>query len=331
MKSLPRLLPLIAVAIGGVLAVKALSGVQALPDLMSAASAHAEAPGAAGHATSAKGPAKAAPTPAPVAQTVAAPKPPPACMTSPAELAREAGLSAGELQTLQNLQTRRGQLDDREKALDTQLQLLAAAEAKVDAKIKAMNTVKGQIQALLGQADQQQQADVDRLTSVYQKMKPADAAAVMATLDDKVRVPVAAKMKDAALAAILGKMPTNEAKKLTESLAQRAAQAKASVQAAEQAANAPVVTAAATPDPTESAPEAKAKPHARRDATAKRKTPHEAAAVQAKPAVAVTSTPLVKSAAAVVPTASKDVKPAPAGSAAPATAAPVAAAKPKVG
>lgn len=329
MKSLPRLLPLIAVAIGGVLAVKALSGVQALPDLMSAASAHAEAPAAAGHAANGKSPAKPAATPVP--QTVAAPKPPAACMTSPAELAREAGLSAGELQTLQNLQTRRGQLDDREKALDTQLQLLAAAEAKVDAKIKAMNTVKGQIQALLGQADQQQQADVDRLTSVYQKMKPADAAAVMATLDDKVRVPVAAKMKDAALAAILGKMPTSEAKKLTESLAQRAASAKASVQAAEQAANAPVVTAAATPDPTESAPEAKAKPHARHDATARRKTPHEAAAAQAKSVLTTAAAPPVKSASAAVATPSKDVKPAPAGSAAPATAAPVAAAKPKVG
>jgi flagellar motility protein MotE (MotC chaperone) len=276
MKAMPRLLPLIAVSIGGVLAVKALNSAQAFPDLFSPPSAHAESAPPAKPAAQSKA---TPPTPQP-----AAPKPPPACITSPAEIAREAGLSAGELQTIQNLETRRGQLDDREKALDTQLQLLAAAETKVDAKIKAMNAVKGQIQALLGQADQQQQADVDRLTSVYQKMKPADAAAVMATLDDSVRVPVAAKMKDAALAAILGKMPTAEAKKLTESLAQRAAAAKAAVKQAEQA---PALVAAAapppSPDPTEPAPRPKAQSKGRAKTAGKRRTPHEAAAAQADP------------------------------------------------
>ncbi|WP_158915096.1 MotE family protein [Caulobacter sp. S45] len=313
MKSMPRLLPLIAVSIGGVLAVKALNGVQALPDLMAVASAHAEAP---------KGVAGAKPAPKaamPPQVAVVAPKPPPVCAVSPAELAREAGLSAGELQTLQNLQTRRGQLDDREKVFDTQLQLLAAAEAKVDAKIKAMNGVKGQIQALLGQADQQQQADVDRLTSVYQKMKPADAAAVMATLDDKVRIAVVAKMKDAALAAILAKMPTVEAKKLTESLAQRAQSAKTAMQAAEHA-SAPVVATAATPDPTAPTPtpvvKARAKP--RREASARRKTPHEVVAAQIKPAPVVATPPLKSAAVAKVvspttllaptPTPAKDAK-----------------------
>lgn len=221
MKAVPRILPLVAVAIGGVVAVKGLADVQALPAMFAAAAAHAET--------------GAPPSPPPPQPHAASPLPPdlgrpasplakgpaPVCARSPAEIAKEAGLSPGELQALQNLGARRGQLDDRERALDTQLQLLAAAEAKVDAKMKALNGVKGQIQALLGQADQQQQAEIDRLVTVYQKMKPRDAAAVMATLDDKVRVPVAAKMKEQALAAILSYMPTLEAKKLTELLAHR--------------------------------------------------------------------------------------------------------------
>ena len=232
MSKSPRLLPLVAIAIGGVLAVKVLSGVQALPDLFAATRARAEeAPADARH----KVHSDAAPLPPQALATPAAPKPTPACIQSPADLAREAGVSPGELQVLQNLGARRGQLDDREKALDTQLQLLAAAEAKVDAKLKAVTAVKAQIQGLIGQADSQQQADVDRLTLVYQKMKPRDAAAVMATLDDKVRIPVAAKMKDSALAAILSQMPTAEAKKLTESLAQRADNAKQALNTAAQA------------------------------------------------------------------------------------------------
>jgi len=211
MKPMPRLLPLVAVAIGGVLALKALSDIPAMPQLFAAAGARAEeAPAPAKHAA-----------PLPPTAGAAAPASVQACAQSPAELAKAAGLSPGELQTLQNLGARRGQIDDRERLLDTQLQLLAAAETKVDAKMKALNGVKAQIQALLGQADQQEQAEIDRLVTVYEKMKPADAAAVFATLDDKVRIPVASKMKAATLAQILGKMPTVEAKKLTESLAHR--------------------------------------------------------------------------------------------------------------
>ena len=317
MKSMPRLLPLVAVSIGGVLAIKALSGVQALPDMLAAGAAHAEGAPAHGHA---------APASAPLPSTLAVappPRPAPACAVSPAELAREAGLSAGELQTLQNLQSRRGQLDDREKTLDTQIQLLAAAETKLDARLASMNAVKAQIQGLLGQADQQQQADVDRLTSVYQKMKPADAAAVMATLDDKVRIPVAAKMKDSNLAAILAKMPTVEAKKLTESLAERAANAHAAIQAAEQAPATAV--AAASPDPTQPTPApAKPRAHPRHVGTAQRKTAHAAAAqdllaAASVPArtVATPATPAPLAAAKPVLPPVKTPVPAPAVAAAP--------------
>ena len=42
MKSVPRILPLVGVAIGGVLAVNALAGARDLPSLLSGASAFAE-------------------------------------------------------------------------------------------------------------------------------------------------------------------------------------------------------------------------------------------------------------------------------------------------
>jgi len=236
MTPMPRLLPLVAVAIGGVLALKALSDLPAMPQLFAAAGARAdEAPAPAKHTA-----------PLPPGVGAAPPASVPACAQSPAELAKAAGLSPGELQTLQNLGARRGQIDDRERLLDTQLQLLAAAETKVDAKMKALNGVKAQIQALLGQADQQQQAEIDRLVTVYEKMKTADAAAVFATLDDKVRIPVAAKMKAAILAQILGKMPTAEAKKLTESLARRYSAA----QTLSEAADAPPQPSAKDASPT---------------------------------------------------------------------------------
>lgn len=210
---------MIAVAAGGVLAVKALANARLLPDVFAPkAVAETAAPLA---PTSKALVSRAPPTPA---GTPAPPPPAPVCQRSPAELAKEAGLSPAELATLQNLGARRGQLDNRERALDTQLQLINAASAKLDGKLKAMGDLKSQIQALMGQADQQSQGEVDHLVLVYEKMKPRDAGALMAALDDKVRVPVAAKIaetKPAIMAAILSQMPTAEGKKLTELLAHR--------------------------------------------------------------------------------------------------------------
>ena len=73
----------------------------------------------------------------------------------------------------------------------------------------------------MGQASVQQKEESNRLVAVYEKMKPKDAAPIMAALDDRVRLPVAAQMKPQTLAAILAQMPPAEAKKLTEKLAER--------------------------------------------------------------------------------------------------------------
>jgi flagellar motility protein MotE (MotC chaperone) len=279
-----RILPLVAVAMGGVLTIKALAGVESLPEMLSpraASAAEAPPPGKAKPPT----PPKAAPPPP-------KPAPAPVCAPSAAELAREAGMSPAELQVLQSLGNRRGQLDQRERDLDTKIQLLAAAEMKVDAKLKAMNALKAEVQGLLGQGDQQTQAEVDRLVQVYSKMKPADAAAVMATLDDGVRVPVAAKMRPAVLAAILGKMQPADAKRITESLARRFApqQTLAQALAARTAAVDPLAAPPPPPEPPEGdvAAEAKAKPKAKpvlRPRRVARRAPPRTP-VSAKPAAA---------------------------------------------
>jgi|LauGreSuBDMM15SN_2_FD.fasta_scaffold75313_2 flagellar motility protein MotE (MotC chaperone) len=277
MRPVPRILPIIAVTIGGVLAINALSGVRDLPQLMSGAKAFAQgvtadkpiaakgAP-ATGAATvkpvekpavpmDAAKPARGAGTPAQAGEmqmaanstnspysgsilaasksgALAAPatksvaKSAAICAPTAAELAKAAGMSPAELQILQNLGTRRGQLDQREKDLDVQLQLLAAAEAKLDGKIKSLNGLKGQVQSLIGQADAQQQAENDRLIRVYEAMKPKDAAERFSLLGDSVRIPIALKMKEKSLSAILAQMSAPDAKALTERLANRLAAAR---------------------------------------------------------------------------------------------------------
>ena len=243
--NVPRLLPLVGVAVAGVLGIKLLSGVTALPDLVEGAKAFAEgkAPAKtadAGTPSSGAPPASGAPaapvlppglspagpgSPAAVAAAATQQSQPAqtklACSPSAAELAREAGLSPAELQVLQSLQARRGQLDQREQDLDVQLQLIQTAQAKLDAKLTALALMKGDIQGLLDKADGQKDAELDRLVTVYSKMKPQAAAQRFSLLDDAVRIPIAAKMKEAALSAILAQMPATDAKALTEKLAHR--------------------------------------------------------------------------------------------------------------
>lgn len=279
MSQIPRILPLVGIAVGGVLALNAMSGAEGLPDLVSGAKAFAEetaqtAKDAGKGAASAKPakPGEGAPaadqaaTDA-AAKTTAAPGAKPSaavCAPTAAELAKEAGLSPAELQVLQSLSARRGQLDKREQDMDVQLALLAAAEAKLDAKMKALTGLKGDIQGLLNQAKAGEDAEVLRMVKVYEGMKPKDAAARMTVLDDSVRLPIAAKMKERALSAMLAAMAPADAKKLTESLAKRFSDAKGLAAEAQKVADgaAPAASAGKAPGKAAAAAPAPAAPNA---------------------------------------------------------------------
>jgi flagellar motility protein MotE (MotC chaperone) len=255
-----RFLPVVLVVAGGALALRAISGVADLPQMLEGAKAFAEEAAKKDPKTEAKDKAAVsallakAPAP-PVSPSASLAKPaapaPQVCAPTPAELAKQAGMSPAELNVLQSLGARRNQLDAREQNLDTQLQLLAAAEAKVDTKLKQLAGLKGDIQGLLGQADAKKDAELQRLVTIYEQMPAAAAAARMTLLDDSVRLPLASKMNPRKLAAVLAQMPAADAKTVTEKLADRLGAADAARQAlasnAPTPAPAPAAPAAATP------------------------------------------------------------------------------------
>ncbi|WP_298743820.1 hypothetical protein, partial [uncultured Brevundimonas sp.] len=239
MSKIPRLLPLIAVAIGGVVVVRA---VGVAPGLFEGARAWAEE----------AAPTAAAATPAPAV-----------CALTPEQLAQQAGLSPAEMRILNALKDRRAELDVRDGDMASMLPLMAAAEQKLDAKTAALEAVKAEVQALLGQVGEREQAEVDRLVAVYSAMRPREAARVFATLNDDVRLPVAAAMRPRALAAVMAQMEPAAARELTEKLAGRfAAQRRlaARAAAAESGAAAQPPVPAPAPAPAPPAPAAAARP-----------------------------------------------------------------------
>ena len=260
MSKIPRLLPLIAVAIGGVVVVRA---VGIAPGLFEGAQAWAEEAVPAAAATAVK-PAAAV------------------CALTPEQLAQQAGISPAELRILQSLQSRRTQLDARDTDLASMLPLMATAEQKLDARVQALEAVKAEVQQLLGQVSEQEKAENDRLVAVYTAMRPKEAARVFATLSDDVRLPVAAAMRPRSLAAVMAQMEPAAARELTEKLARRfaarqqlaaraaAATAPAPGPVAVPTANAAPLAAATPPAPTPAAAPATATPTPR---PAVRRTP----------------------------------------------------------
>ena len=277
MARIPRLLPLIAIAIGGVVAVRA---VGVAPGLFEGAKAWAE---------------ETAPA---VAGAPAKPALPGTCAAlSPEQLAQQAGISPAELKIIQSLSQRRAALDARDQDFATTLPLMVAAEQKLDAKIQAMAALKAEMRQMLGQVDEREKAEIDRLVQVYSAMRPKEAAPVMATLEDKVRLPVAAAMRPRTLAAIMAQMQPAQARELTEKLAARfqAQQMAARAAAAEAAAPPPAPTPAVQPAASTPAAAQAARPATPRASTprpaASRPAQRPAAAPARRPAAATSSAP----------------------------------------
>jgi flagellar motility protein MotE (MotC chaperone) len=129
--------------------------------------------------------------------------------------------SAAEVDVLTSLSKRRAAMDAREAEIQSEANVLAATEARVDAKIAQLKQLQGQIAGLLTQRDAAQEKQVAALMKVYSAMKPKDAANIFNSLDDNVLLPVAQEMKSDVLAPVLAAMNPEAARKLTMKLASK--------------------------------------------------------------------------------------------------------------
>ena len=129
--------------------------------------------------------------------------------------------SASEVDVMSSLSKRRRELDVRDVQLATQANMIAAAEARVDAKINQLKQLQAQINALMVQRDDAQKAQIASLVKAYSTMKAKDAARIFNNLPDGVLVPVAHEMKSDILALVLANMNSESAKTLTVKLADR--------------------------------------------------------------------------------------------------------------
>ncbi|HKQ45698.1 MAG TPA: hypothetical protein VJS47_09915 [Rhizomicrobium sp.] len=155
--------------------------------------------------------------------------------------------SASEVDVVNSLTKRRRELDMRDSQLTMHANMVAAAEARVDAKIAQLKQLQAQISALLVQRDDAQKAQLASLVKTYSTMKAKDAARIFNNLPDDVLVPVAHDMKSDVLALVLANMNSDAAKALTVKLANTLALPQTTPVAAPPAAAMPAAPAPAAP------------------------------------------------------------------------------------
>jgi flagellar motility protein MotE (MotC chaperone) len=126
-----------------------------------------------------------------------------------------------EIETLEDLAARREELDRRERELETRDALLQAAEKRIDEKVAELKALKAQIERLVAQYDEEEQAKLQSLVKIYESMKPKDAARIFGELEMDILLDVVERMREQKAAPILARMDPTKAKTVTAELAQR--------------------------------------------------------------------------------------------------------------
>ena len=131
------------------------------------------------------------------------------------------GPSASERAVLERLQSRRQELDSRARELEIRESLLKAHEQRIEAKVEELKGTESRIEAATKLKDDADAARFKSIVTMYENMKPKDAAKIFDRMDMSVLIDVASRMKAQKMSDVLAQMLPDNAEKLTVELARR--------------------------------------------------------------------------------------------------------------
>jgi flagellar motility protein MotE (MotC chaperone) len=133
-----------------------------------------------------------------------------------------APVSASERAILERLQSRRQELEARAREIDIRESLLKAAEKRIETKVEELKAVESRISTATEQKNEAEAARFKGIITMYEGMKPKDAAKVFDRLEMPVLIEIASQIAPRKMSDILGLMQTEAAERLTVELARRA-------------------------------------------------------------------------------------------------------------
>ncbi|MBY6066417.1 hypothetical protein KUW17_06675 [Leisingera aquaemixtae] len=135
---------------------------------------------------------------------------------------RDAMPSSAELQTmLAAFQQREQELAAREAEIQDRMKALEIADQAIDKKLAALEQAEEELRATLALADGATEADVTRLTTVYEQMKPKEASALFEEMDPAFAAGFLARMQPEAAAGIMAGLSPEAAYTISVVLAGR--------------------------------------------------------------------------------------------------------------
>jgi flagellar motility protein MotE (MotC chaperone) len=126
---------------------------------------------------------------------------------------------------LSAIRTRQNQLDDRENRLADRMRALSIAEAKLKENTAALLEAEARLADTLAIADDAAERDIKRLTTVYESMKPKQAADLFASMAPEFAAGFLGRMRPEAAAGIMSSLTPDQAYKISLIFAGRNAQA----------------------------------------------------------------------------------------------------------
>jgi flagellar motility protein MotE (MotC chaperone) len=131
-------------------------------------------------------------------------------------------LSAAERAVLERLAERRNELEARAKELAAREAVVLAAEKRLENRVAHLKQLEAKINEMVRAKDENEAARVKNLVTMYENMKPKDAARVFDRLDMKVLLDVATQINPRRMSDIMAQMSPEAAERLTVELASRA-------------------------------------------------------------------------------------------------------------
>ncbi|AWK88260.1 MotE family protein [Azospirillum thermophilum] len=101
--------------------------------------------------------------------------------------------------------------------------VLAAAETRAGMQIQRLSEVKREVEALMKQRSNLQQEDLRRMVTIYETMKPRDAARIFNELETDIVIDVLDRMQERRSAPIIAEMEDGKAREVTRIVLQRRA------------------------------------------------------------------------------------------------------------
>lgn len=137
----------------------------------------------------------------------------------------DTGARAEMADLLDALQSREAAVEAREEQLDVRAQSLDVAQQEVERRIEALEAAEQRLSATLALADSAAEDDLARLTTVYENMKPKEAAALFQAMEPAFAAGFLARMRPDSAAKILAGLEPQNAYSISAILAGRNASA----------------------------------------------------------------------------------------------------------